>query len=154
MSDLALPEQFFSFNTLLADCPQRDQRTERLMREQLQKLASLPSLTAVPTPAVTAASSATALSNDAGRHQRLRNMLSVRIRQAHRWRTIIYQAGILVPRLELIGDKLNARGVRQTMYMYETQLEDLEEDVATRTRLLLCLQGLHVDNEITEAHVQ
>lgn len=132
-------------------CPQSDARTERLINEQTAKLAQLPP----SSPKSTSSSSAALVEaapaftgTEVRRHRRLQSMIDARRQQVHRWKTIVDQAGMLAPRLDLTGHRLKARDVRQTMYMYQAKLEGAEEEVVTRDRLLKRMKGSQVDDRI------
>ncbi|KAK9425949.1 hypothetical protein SUNI508_12750 [Seiridium unicorne] len=144
MSDLSLPAQLANFNTLLSETTERDRRAERIISEQVSKLMLLSPFSSFPTSASRLAATSPSSAADAQRQERLQKMIDPRRRQVQRWSAITEEALVLAPRLDLAGDRLKARDVRQTMYVYMDKLEDAQEDLETRTRLLKRSQGLQI----------
>lgn len=166
MSDLSLPAQMSHFQTLLSDTSWRDKRAECIISEQISKLILIQPDTPVSSTSPPSHTSGVLGSpahhnrvpgldpSNTARHKRLEKMIDARRRQVERWAAIVDEAEVLAPRLDAVGDRLGARDVRQTMYMHTDKLEDAQDEMRIRMRLLRRVQGVkpeEVDREIGAA---
>ncbi|KAH6658654.1 hypothetical protein BKA67DRAFT_656808 [Truncatella angustata] len=151
----------YRFQKRVESNTKRDTRTEEIMTEQLCKLMLIPpstgSLSMSPRPYGASLSSGVPgldASKSRAAPARIWNMIGGRRRQVERWAVPVCEARKLAALLDAEKEEFAARHARQAVYMYRAKLNDAEDDLNIRMRLLRRAEGSTAevaDSEVSRA---